>query len=151
MRRTNKAGQSAPSVLGGGSLKKVDSLFFIKLGVEMAEIKSETRLLEYAREFKVMLVNLPHLDGVQVKTISDCMGLHPLIVSRWRKEVCDGKLVTDESRRVQMTSKAPSTLKKTADKTTQLEKEVKRLKKENNLLKKWQRYLTETRQKDSGL
>lgn len=116
----------------------------------MAKIKSETRVLEYSKDFKVMVVNLTHLEGVQIKTLSDCMGLHPLMVSRWRKEVRDGKLVADDSRRVQMTLKAPSNLKKTGDKTTQLEKEIRRLKKENNLLKKWQRYLAETRQKDSG-
>lgn len=116
----------------------------------MAKIKSESRVLEYSKDFKVMVVNLTNLEGVQIKKLSDCMGLHPLMVSRWRKEVRDGKLTADDSRRVQMTLKAPSNLKKTGDKTMQLEKEVKRLKKENALLKKWQRYLMETRQKGSG-
>ena len=116
----------------------------------MAKIKSESRVLEYSKEFKVMVVKLTHLDGVQIKKISDCMGLHPLMVSRWRKEVRDGKLFATDSRRIEMTLKKPTNLKSTADKTKQLEKEVKRLKKENGLLKKWQRYLAETRQNDSG-
>lgn len=116
----------------------------------MAKIKSESRVLEYSKDFKIMVVNLSNLEGVQIKRISECIGLHPLMVSRWRKEVRDGKLVADDSRRVQMTLKAPSNLKKTGDKTAQLEKEIKRLKKENDLLKKWQGYLAETKQKDSG-
>jgi len=116
----------------------------------MAKIKSESRVLEYSKDFKVMVVNLTHLEGVQIKALSNCMGLHPLMVSRWRKEARDGKLVADDCRRVQMTLKAPSNLKKTGDKTAQLEKEVKRLKKENDLLKKWQRYLAETKPNDSG-
>ncbi len=116
----------------------------------MAKIKSKERVLEYSKEFKVMVVKLTHLDNVQIKQISECMGLHPLMVSRWRKEVRDGKLFSDATRRVQMTLKAPSDLKKTTSKTKQLEAEIKKLKKENNLLKKWQRYLTEARQNDSN-
>ena len=117
----------------------------------MAKILSETRVLEYSKEFKVMVVNLTELEGVQIKKVSECMGLHPLMVSRWRKEVRDGKLVCNETRRVSMTLEKPSNLKRTGDKTKQLEKEIKRLKKENDLLKKWQRYLAEVKQKDSGL
>ena len=116
----------------------------------MAKIKSESRVLEYSKEFKVMVVKLTELEGIQIKKISECIGLHPLMVSRWRKEFRDGKLIVDKSRKVEMTLKTPSNLKKTADKTAQLEKEVKRLRKENDLLKKWQRYLAETRQKNSG-
>ena len=41
----------------------------------MAKIKSESRVLEYSKEFKVMVVKLTHMDGVQIKKISDCMGL----------------------------------------------------------------------------
>ena len=116
----------------------------------MAKIKSESRVLEYSKEFKVMVVKLTHMDDVQIKKISDCMGLHPLMVSRWRKEVRDGKLLATDSRRVEMTLKKPTNTKKADDKTKELEKEIKRLKAENEVLKKWQGYLAEVRQKDSG-
>lgn len=116
----------------------------------VAKILSEERVLEYSKEFKVMVVKLTNLEGIQIKKVSECMGLHPLMVSRWRKEVRDGKLFSDPTRRVQMTLESPSKLKKTADKTKQLEREVKRLKKENDLLKKWQRYLAEAKSNDSG-
>ena len=116
----------------------------------MARIKSNERVLEYSKEFKVMVVKLTHMDGVAIKKISDCMGLHPLMVSRWRKEVRDGKLFATDSRRVEMTLKKPTNQKKAADKTKQLEKEIKRLKAENDVLKKWQGYLAEIKQKGSG-
>lgn len=121
----------------------------------MARILSSERVLEYSKEFKVMVVRLTHLEGIQIKSMSECMGLHPLMVSRWRKEVRDGKLVADETRRVQMTLESTSKLtKKTKpikNKTQRLEQENKRLKKEVSLLKKWQGYLTEQRKNDSDL
>ena len=49
-----------------------------------------------------------------------------------------------------MTLKKPTNTKKADDKTKELEKEIKRLKAENEVLKKWQGYLAEVRQKDSG-
>ena len=119
----------------------------------MAKILSEERVLEYSREFKVMVVRLTHLEGLKTKRLSDCLGLHPLMVSRWRKEVRDGKLVADETRRVRMTlesaSKSGKKTKQSRNKTQRLERENKRLKKEVDLLKKWQGYLAEQRQNDS--
>lgn len=119
----------------------------------MAKILSEARVLEYSREYKVMVVRLTHLEGIKIKTLSECMGLHPLMVSRWRKEVRDGKLIADETRRVRMTlesvSKSRKKTQQTKTKTQRLETENKRLKKEVDLLKKWHGYLAEQRQNDS--
>ena len=58
----------------------------------MAKILSEELVSEYSKEFKVMVVKLTNLKGIQIKQLSECMGLHPLMVPRWRKEVRDGKL-----------------------------------------------------------
>ena len=95
----------------------------------MAKILSEERVLEYSREFKVM-------------------------VSRWRKEVRDGQLMSDETRRVRMTLESASKLGKKAKqaktKTQQLEEENRRLKKEVCALKKWHGYLEELKEKDSS-
>ena len=59
----------------------------------MTKIKSKARVLEYSQEFKVMVINLTYLEGVQIKRIADCMRLHPLTTSTWRKEVRDGKVI----------------------------------------------------------
>jgi len=120
----------------------------------MAKILSSERVLEYSKEFKVMVVRLTHLEGIQIKAIAQCMGLHPLMVSRWRKEVRDGKLVSDDTRRVRMTLESASNSskkdQKTKTKTQRLKEENKRLKKEVDLLKKWHGYLAEQRQNDSN-
>ena len=121
----------------------------------MAKILSEERVLEYSREFKVMVVRLTSLEGIQIKRVAECMDLHPLMVSRWRKEVRDGKLVADETRRVRMTlesaSKSGKKKKQAKTKTQRLEEENRRLKKEVYALKKWHGYLEKLKQKDSGI
>jgi transposase len=117
----------------------------------VAKILCEERVLEYSNEFKIKVVNLTNLEGVQIKQISEGLGLHPFMVSRWRKEVREGKLVSDDTRRILMTLKTPSHLKKHQDDVKALKHENQQLKKENDLLKKWQRYLAEAKKKDSGL
>lgn len=62
-------------------------------------------------------------------------------LSRWRKEYLDGKLQGDSQKRVDANKK----------KRTIRDKELAenaRLKKESDLLKKWQRYLAEQYQND---
>ena len=119
----------------------------------MAKIISDERVLEYSKEFKVKVVELTeHLD-VQASEIAKALGLHPMMVYRWRQECREGKLVADPTRKVSMTLKrsSPSPTKKQSSENELLKKEIERLKKENDLLKKWQRYLAEARQKDSDL
>ncbi len=114
----------------------------------MAKILSKERVFEYSNEFKFRVVRLTHQEGIQIKQIAEGLGLHPLMVSRWRKEVREGKLTVDDPRKVQMTLKKASHLKPHDDNVSKLKRENKKLKRENELLKKWQRYLAETRQKD---
>lgn len=116
----------------------------------MAKILCTERVLEYSNEFKIKVVNLTNLEGLQIKQISEGLGLHPFMVSRWRKEFREGKLVSDDPRRILMTLKTPSRLKKRDEDVKTLQRENQRLKKENDLLKKWQRYLVEARKNDSG-
>jgi len=116
----------------------------------MAKILCKERVLEYSNEFKIKVVNLTHLEGLQIKQISEGLGLHPFMVSRWRKEFREGKLVSDDPRRILMTLKTPSHLKERQEDVKALKKENERLKKENGLLKKWQRYLAEARTNASG-
>jgi len=101
-----------------------------------------------------MVVRLTHLEEVQTKSIAHCLGLHPLMVSRWRKEVRDGKLVADDTRRVRMTlestSKSGKKNQQAKTETQRLKEENRQLKKEVDLLKKWHGYLAEQRQNGSN-
>ena len=115
----------------------------------MAKIHSRERVVEYSKEFKVKVVNLTELQGIQIKQICECLELHPFMVSRWRKQVRDGTLVSYPSGRVQMANDKSPPTKKELSQIEKLKKQNARLKKENILLKKWQRYLKEVRQNDS--
>ena len=99
---------------------------------------------QYTIEFKVKAVQLTLLDGVQVNQIAKTLDIHPFMLSRWRKEFREGKIVADRRR------KAPSlkTDRRELDKIKRLEKQVADLKQENELLKKWQRFLAEKHHND---
>lgn len=120
----------------------------------MAKILSDERVLEYSKEFKVKVVDLTKQLDVQASDIARVLGLHPMMVYRWRQEYREGKLVADPTRRVSMTMDTPSPPKPTKKQLTEnerLKKENARLKKENELLKKWRRYLAEVKESGSDL
>lgn len=43
-------------------------------------------------EFKLTAVKLSRMSGVEVQTVAEAPGIHPIMLSRWRKEVRDGCL-----------------------------------------------------------
>lgn len=119
----------------------------------MAKILSESRVIEYTKEFKCKVVHLSQIEGLQVVKIAEGLGLHPVMIYRWRQEYREGKLIDEPSRRLSMTMDkpppAPKPSKKRLSETERLKRENARLKKENDLLKKWRRYLAEVRKNDS--
>ena len=102
------------------------------------------RTWHYLNEFKVKAVQLSLLEDVQVKEVAETLDIHPFMLSRWRKEYREGKLVADNRKKIIPMEKD----KKELSRVNQLEKENARLRQENDLLKKWQRYLGETHQND---
>jgi transposase len=46
----------------------------------------------YSTEFKLTAVALSGVPGVQVQTVAAALDIHPFMLSRWRKEVRDGRL-----------------------------------------------------------
>lgn len=94
---------------------------------------------QYTNEFKVGAVQLSLKDGVQVQQVAAKLDIHPFMLSRWRKEYREGKFVVDRS----LKQSDQSAEKQELDRIRQLEKQVAELKQENELLKKWQRFLAE--------
>jgi len=92
----------------------------------------------------VKAVQLSLLEGVQVQEVAKTLDIHPFMLSRWRKEYREGKLVADKRKKIIPMSKD----KRKLDRVRELEKENARLRQENDLLKKWQRYLAEEHQND---
>ena len=111
----------------------------------MPRYNNPRKTWRYTNEFKVKAVQLTYLDGVQIKKkVAETLDIHPFMLSRWRKEYREGKIVAVKAQKVTSIKQE----KKKLDKVKALEKEVVRLKQENDLLKKWQRYLAEQHQGD---
>ena len=54
----------------------------------------------YSNEFKVKAVQLSLVDDVQVKEIADTLDIQPFLLSRWRKEYREGKIVADKRKKL---------------------------------------------------
>jgi len=105
----------------------------------MAKSINPRRTWKYKIEFKVKAVQLSLQEGVQVKDVARTLDIHPFMLSRWRKEYREGTMVADNRKKVISIRKDKSEL----NKIKKLEKENARLKQENEVLKKWQRFLAE--------
>lgn len=47
---------------------------------------------KYSKEFKLAAVRLRHVPGMQVKAVATALGIHPFMLSKWRKDVLDGTI-----------------------------------------------------------
>ena len=100
----------------------------------------------YSNEFKSKAVQLSLMQGVQVQEVAKALDIHPFMLSRWRKEYREGKLVPDRRKKVVSLKRDEAeinTIKK-------LEKENARLRQENDLLKKWQWFLAQEHAQDTA-
>lgn len=111
----------------------------------MAKYNRYQRTTKYSDEFKSTAVLLSHLDECTVKSVAESLDIHPVQLSIWRREYKEGKIVSDKRKKVVKKS-APL---EEATRLQILEVEIERLKVENDILKKWQRFLAEQRQKNS--
>lgn len=117
----------------------------------MAKIISAERVVEYSPEFKVKVVELTHRLDSSSRDIANALGLHPVMVYRWRQEYREGSLTDQPTRRVAMTKKIAER-QQTDDENKELRRLRKKnaaLQKENDFLKKWERYLKAQKQKGS--
>lgn len=109
----------------------------------MPKYNNPRRTWQYSNEFKIKAVQLSLIDGITSKSVADALDIHPVMLSRWRKEFRDGKIVGKKTKLTDVSAES-----KELSKLKKLETENARLKKENDLLKKWQRFLAEQHQSD---
>jgi len=110
----------------------------------MPRFTKHRRTKQYSNEFKTKAVQLSLIDDVQVQEVAKTLDIHPFMLSRWRKEYREGLIMPDKRKKVVSLKKDTKEL----NKVKQLEKENARLRQENDLLKKWQRFLAEEHQND---
>ena len=85
---------------------------------------------KYSDEFKLTAVQLSQRPGLQVKSVAAALEIHPFMLSKWRKDVRDGRLGGHVSK-----APKPGPAREIA-KLQELEKAHALLKEEHELLKK---------------
>ena len=50
------------------------------------------KIYRYSDEFKLTAVRLSQQPGMQVQTVAGALEIHPFMLSKWRKDVKDGRL-----------------------------------------------------------
>jgi transposase len=122
----------------------------------MPAYKNQKKTKQYSLEFKRSAVEMSLEDDVQVQEVAARLDIHPFMLSRWRKEYREGLLRPSRppSKAVKLTvrkTKNAVTGKATeSSELRKLKRENERLKKELDLVKKWQRFLAEKEKNDTG-
>ena len=62
----------------------------------MPKYTNPRKTWHYLNEFKVKTVQLSLLEGEQVKEVAATLDIYPFMLSRWRKEYREGKIVADK-------------------------------------------------------
>jgi transposase len=110
----------------------------------MARIKGPKRTNRYPDEFKVKAVQLADHPDILAKDVAEDLGIHPILLYRWRKEYREGKFKEDKRRkRVQVEAKKVAELLRIQE----LERELEKLRIENELLKKTIEFNSEKRRR----
>ena len=90
-----------------------------------------TNYRRYSDEFKATAVRLSQLDGVLAKDVADALDIHQLMLSRWGKELREGKIVA-KIKEIKLDSEQKAELKR----LRKVEREYKLLQMEHEILKK---------------
>jgi transposase len=86
-------------------------------------------IARYSEHFKATAVGLSHLPGVAVQDVAKSLYIHPFMLSRWRKQAREGRIM---SKGVKLDADVAAELKAFA----KLKREHAQLKMEHDLLKK---------------
>lgn len=95
------------------------------------------KIQKYSTEFKVTAVKLSQQPGLQVKTVAMALEIHPFMLSKWRKDLRDGRL------RGRSKTLVPPRLTRESRRLQQLEREHALLQAEHALLKKAIRFCSD--------
>jgi len=95
------------------------------------------KIQTYSTEFKVTAVKLSQQPGLHVKTVAQALEIHPFMLSKWRKDLRDGRL------RGRSKAVVPRRVARESRRLQQLERELALLQTEHALLKKAIRFCSD--------
>lgn len=111
----------------------------------MARNKGPRKTQHYTAEFKLKAVKLSSLDGVQVQHVAEALDIHPIMLTRWRKEAREGQL------RARVGIEPGVRERREMTEFSKLKREYALLKEEHELLKKAIRFCSARRPRSSRL
>ena len=113
----------------------------------MARIKGPKKTSRYPDEFKIRAVELAAHPDILAKDVAADLGVHPILLYRWRKEYREGKFKQDKRKK-----KIKLDTQKVAEllQIQQLKRENEKLRIENDLLKKTIEFNSERRNRSSS-
>ena len=97
----------------------------------------------YSDRFKATAVRLSELPGVEVQEVAESLYIHPFMLSRWRKEAHEGRIVT---KGVEIEKDVAAELKE----LRRVKKQYERLKLEHEILKKAIAFTSDRRGRSSS-
>jgi transposase len=109
----------------------------------MARPTGPRKIYRYSEAFRATAVRLTQLAGVSVADVAQSLDVHPFLLSRWRRDAREGRLVTSK---VKLDEATKAELKE----LRQVKRAYARLKEEHELLKKAIRFVSERRAKSSS-
>lgn len=95
------------------------------------------KIRKYPLEFKAKAVALSQIPGIGVQDVAESLGIHPIMLSRWRTEVREGQWVAPDA--IGLDAKQVAELQQ----LRKLKREYALLKEEHELLKKAIRFCSE--------
>lgn len=98
---------------------------------------------KYSDRFKATAVKLSELPGVAVQDVANSLYVHPFMLSRWRKQSREGRIVT---KGVEVEKDVAAELKA----LRRIKKDYERLKLEHELLKKAIEFTSQRRARSSS-
>lgn len=88
----------------------------------------------YNYQFKHTAVSVANHPGIHTQDVAEALKIHPFMLSRWKKQMRDGVLADNDQE-----ARSRSELLKAKEKIKKLERELKRVREENAVLKKAER------------
>ena len=88
----------------------------------------------YNYQFKHAAVSVANHPNIQTQSVAEALNIHPFMLSRWKKELREGEMEDNDKE-----ARSKSELQAAQKKIKQLEKELKRVREENAVLKKAER------------
>ena len=98
---------------------------------------------KYSERFKATAVKLRELPGVAVQDVAESLYIHPFMLSRWRKQAREGRIVT---KGVEVEKDVAAELKA----LRRMKKDYERLKLEHELLKRAIEFTSRRRARSSS-